>query len=155
MFEEIERKFLVNGEYKSLAFKSERVMQGYLNSSPDRTVRVRVKGDRAYLTIKGRNSGAGRFEWEMEIPADQAALLLDLAEPGIIDKTRYLINNTDGSHVWEVDEFHGENDGLVVAEIELSAEDEAFDKPVWIGEEVTGDQRFYNSYLASHPFKNW
>ena len=157
MAQEIERKFLVKGAYKSLAFQSVRITQGYLNSAPERTVRVRVKGDRGFLTIKGRSSvsGASRYEWEREIPVEEARALLELAEPGVIDKTRHLIRNTDGRHLWEVDEFYGDNEGLTVAEIELQAEDEAFDRPDWLGEEVTADRRYYNSMLAKNPYKHW
>ena len=100
-------------------------------------------------------SGASRFEWEKEIPVQEAKALLQLAEPGVIDKTRYLIRNTDGVHIWEVDEFYGDNDGLLIAEIELSSEDEPFDRPAWLGEEVTGDARYYNSALSRKPFKSW
>ena len=157
MAQEIERKFLVRGDYKADAFQAARIMQGYLNSVPERTVRVRIKGDRGFLTIKGRNNAAGvsRFEWEQEIPVEDARQLLALAEPGVIDKTRYLVHNTDGVHMWEVDEFHGDNEGLTVAEIELSTEDDSFDKPDWIGEEVTGDTRYYNAALSKNPYKNW
>ncbi len=151
-FQEIERKFLVRGSFKELSFKAVEIKQGYLCSDPERTVRVRVRGDKGFITIKGAGNGSGttRFEWEKEISRDEAESLLGLAEPGIIDKTRYLIRNTDDVHVWEVDEFHGRHEGLVIAEIELSAEDEPFDRPSWLGEEVTGDPRFYNSYLSSH-----
>jgi len=155
MLQEIERKFLVKGDYKSEAFGQVRIIQGYLNSDPQRTVRVRVKGDRGFITVKGVNSGASRFEWEKEIPAGEAEVLLELAEPGVIDKTRYLIRNSDGKHIWEVDEFHGDNEGLTVAEIELKSEDEAFEKPEWLGEEVTGDPRYFNSALKDNPYKNW
>lgn len=157
MAQEIERKFLVHGDFKADAYQSTRIVQGYLSSVPGRIVRVRVTGDKSYITIKGRvnATGVSRFEWEKEIPVDEALALLDLAEPGSIDKTRYLVKNTDGRHVWEVDEFHGDNEGLIMAEIELIAEDEPFDKPVWLGKEVTGDPRYYNSMLKSHPFKSW
>lgn len=157
MAQEIERKFLVKGDYKTGAYKSVRIIQGYLCSDPDRTVRVRVKGEKGFITVKGAGnaSGVSRFEWEKEIPAEEASALLELAEPGVIDKTRWLVKNSDGVHVWEVDEFHGDNDGLVVAEIELSNEDDPFDKPSWLGEEVTGDSRYYNSALARRPFKDW
>ena len=157
MAQEIERKFLVNGDFKAEAYLSTRIIQGYLSSVPGRIVRVRVKGDKGYITIKGQTNATGvsRFEWEKEITADEALSLLELAEPGIIDKTRYLVKNTDGKHVWEVDEFHGDNEGLVMAEIELTAEDDPFDKPDWLGEEVTGDPRYYNSMLKEHPFKSW
>ena len=157
MAQEIERKFLVKDGFKAEAFGAVRIVQGYLSSAPERTVRVRVKGEKGFITVKGAGnaSGAARFEWEKEIPAEDARALLDLAEPGVIDKTRYLVRNTDGKHVWEVDEFHGGNEGLVVAEIELSGEDEPFDRPVWLGEEVTGDLRYYNSMLKQHPIKEW
>ncbi|MDO5442201.1 MAG: CYTH domain-containing protein, partial [Bacteroidia bacterium] len=128
MAQEIERKFLVKGDYKSGAFMSVRITQGYLCSAPERTVRVRIKGDRGFITIKGEGnaSGTSRFEWEKEISVDEAVSLLELAEPGVIDKTRSLVKNSDGIHLWEVDEFHGDNEGLVVAEIELSNEDDPF-----------------------------
>lgn len=157
MAQEIERKFLVCGDFKTEAYQSTRIIQGYLSSQPGRIVRVRVKGNKGYITIKGRTNATGvsRFEWEKEIAVDEALSLLELAEPGIIDKTRYLIKNTDGRHVWEVDEFHGDNEDLVMAEIELAAEDEPFDKPEWLGKEVTGDPRYYNSMLKEHPFKQW
>ena len=124
---------------------------------PQRVVRVRVKGKKGYITIKGEAdaSGVSRFEWEKEIPLEEAEALLKLAEPGIIDKTRYLIKNTDGRHTWEVDVFHGENEGLVMAEVELSDENDPFDKPEWLGKEVTGDKRYYNSYLSKNPYKTW
>lgn len=154
---EIEKKFLVKGDFKKEAFKSERIIQGYLSSVPERVVRVRIRGDRGFITVKGSSntSGTSRFEWEKEIPAGEAEDLLELAEPGIIDKTRHLIRNTDGVHVWEVDEFHRDNEGLLLAEVELSSEDEHFDKPSWLGEEVTGDLRYYNSYLSKKPYKDW
>ena len=157
MAQEIERKFLVCGDFKTEAYRSTRIIQGYLSSQPGRIVRVRVKGNKGYITIKGRTNATGvsRFEWEKEIAVDEALSLLELAEPGIIDKTRYLVKNTDDRHVWEVDEFHGDNEGLVMAEIELAAEDEPFDRPNWLGKEVTGDPRYYNSMLKEHPFKSW
>lgn len=157
MAQETERKFLVGGDYKSEAFKSVRITQGYLCSAPERTVRVRIKGEKGFITVKGAGnaSGVSRFEWEKEIPADEAAELLRLAEPGVIDKTRWLVKNSDGVHVWEVDEFHGDNEGLTLAEIELQNEDDPFDKPSWLGEEVTGDLKYYNSALARRPFKDW
>ena len=157
MAREIERKFLVKGHFKEGAFQSFRIVQGYLSSVPERAVRVRTKGDRGFITIKGESdaSGVSRFEWEKEIPVNEANELLALAEPGVIDKTRWLVRNTDCTHIWEVDEFHGDNEGLVVAEIELSNEDDPFDKPDWLGEEVTGDLKYYNSSLARRPFKDW
>lgn len=152
---EIERKFLVAEGFKPSATIFFRISQGYLNSSPERTVRVRIKGDKGFLTIKGLSSenGVSRYEWEKEIPVSEAADLLRLCEPGIIDKTRYIIE-ADG-HTFEVDEFHGNNEGLILAEIELSSEDEAFTKPSWLDKEVTGDARYYNSMLMKHPYKNW
>ena len=157
MAQEIERKFLVDGDFKQEAYDAIRITQGYLSSVPQRVVRVRVKGEKGYITIKGEadTSGVSRFEWEKEIPLEEAKALLKLAEPGIIDKTRYLIKNTDGRHIWEVDVFHGENEGLIMAEIELSDENDPFDKPEWLGKEVTGDKRYYNSYLSKNPFNTW
>lgn len=155
MAQEIERKFLVCGDFKSAAFKKTRITQGYLSSVPERTVRVRVKGDKGFLTIKGigNDSGASRFEWEKEIPVEDVKALLALSEPGVIDKTRYLVQA--GPHTFEVDEFYGDNEGLTLAEVELSDEHEAFERPAWLGEEVTGDPRYYNSMLMKQPFKNW
>ena len=157
MAQEIERKFLVSGDFKKESYGSVRITQGYLSSVPQRVVRVRVKGEKGYITIKGAadETGVSRFEWEKEISLQDAQSLLQLAEPGIIDKTRYLIKNTDGKHIWEVDEFHGENNGLVMAEIELSNENDPFNKPEWLGKEVTGDKRYYNSFIAHNPYKNW
>ena len=157
MANEIERKFLVKGDYKSQAFKQTAICQGYLNSAPERTVRIRIKGEKGFVTVKGagNETGVSRFEWEKEIPVEEAKSLLALAEPGVIDKVRFLVRNTDGIHTWEVDEFHGDNEGLVVAEVELSDENEPFDKPDWLGEEVTGDPRYFNSMLKKNPFKNW
>lgn len=157
MAQEIERKFLVCGDFKAKAYTSTRIIQGYLSSHPERIVRIRVRGDKGYITIKGQANATGvsRFEWEKEIPVDEALALLELAEPGRIDKTRYLVKNTDGRHVWEVDEFYGDNEGLVMAEIELTTEDEPFDRPDWLGKEVTGDPHYYNSMLKEYPFKSW
>lgn len=155
MGQEIEKKFLVRGDFKAAGQKSIRITQGYLCSVPERTVRVRVKGDKGYITVKGKSndSGASRFEWEKEIPVENARELLTLCEPGVIDKTRYLI--PEGGHVFEVDEFHGDNEGLVIAEVELGSEDEPFGRPSWLSTEVTGDKRYYNSFLAGHPYKTW
>lgn len=152
MAKEIERKFLVSGEFRQDSPESYRIMQGYICSDPDRTVRVRVRGDKGFLTIKGRGSedGLSRYEWEKEIPVTEAAELMALCGSGVIDKTRYLV--PFGKHTYEVDVFHGANEGLVLAEIELSDEQEAFEKPSWLGEEVTGDVRYYNSMLSLHPF---
>lgn len=153
---EIERKFLVKSDdFKEQAFAKNNIAQGYLSSIAERTVRVRIKGDKAFLTIKGigHQGGMSRFEWENQIPLDEAAELLKLCEKGKIEKTRYEIKF--GNHVYEVDEFYGENEGLTIAEIELQSEDESFEKPEWLGEEVTNDERYYNAYLSKNPFKNW
>ena len=155
MAQEIERKFLVDGDFKSEAFKETRITQGYLSSVPERTVRVRVKGDKGFITIKGigDETGASRYEWEKEIPVDEVKELLKICEPGVIDKTRYLVKH--GDHIYEVDEFYGDNEGLVIAEVELQSADESFEKPQWLGEEVTGDVRYYNSMLMKTPYKEW
>ena len=152
MAKEIERKFLVSGEFRQDSPESYRIMQGYICSDPDRTVRVRVRGDKGFLPIKGRGSedGLSRYEWEKEIPVTEAVELMALCGSGVIDKTRYLV--PFGKHTYEVDVFHGANEGLVLAEIELSDEQEAFEMPSWLGEEVTGDVRYYNSMLSLHPF---
>ena len=154
---EIERKFLVKGDFMQEAHASSHIMQGYLSVNRLNSVRVRIRDDKGYITVKGKstNGGLSRFEWEKEITAQEALDLLTLAEPGTIDKTRHLVKNTDGVHTWEVDEFHGANEGLTMAEIELSSEDDTFDKPEWLGEEVTGDPRYYNSSLRINPYKNW
>jgi CYTH domain-containing protein len=152
---EIERKFLVTGPYRDLATHTERIVQGYLSSVPERSVRVRIAGEHAYLTVKGRGSASGvsRFEWEREIPVADAEALLALCEPGVIDKVRHTV--PDGGHTFEVDEFHGSNEGLVIAELELQAEDEVFSRPAWLGDEVTGDFRYYNASLARRPYSTW
>jgi len=156
MAQEIERKFLVKGDFKPFVTKQTRIIQGYLSSVPERTVRVRIKGDKGYLTIKGigNKSGASRFEWEMEIPVDEAQSLLEICEPGVIDKTRYIVPEKSGLK-FEVDEFYGENEGLTLAEIELPSEDHPFEKPEWLGEEVTGDVRYFNSMLMKNPYTKW
>jgi adenylate cyclase len=153
---EIERKFLVNSNaFKTEIFTQNRITQGYLSSVPDRTVRVRIKGNKGFLTIKGASneSGISRFEWEKEIPIDEATALLQLCEEGVIDKTRFEVKM--GNHIIEIDEFYGENEGLVMAEIELKNETEPFEKPKWLGVEVTNDIRYYNSYLSKNPYKKW
>lgn len=155
---EIERKFLVHkrdDEYKQQAYSSSRIKQGYICSGHGRTVRVRIRGDKGYLTIKGPSDDGGmtRYEFEKEITLDEAEHLFKLCEPGIIDKTRYLVKS--GSHIFEVDEFYGYNEGLVMAEVELQSEDEPYEKPDFIAQEVTGDHRFYNSYLRQRPFVMW
>ena len=154
MGKEIERKFLVTGtEYRNLA-QGVYYRQGYLNTDALHTVRVRTIGNKGYFTIKGKNDGISRLEYEYEIPVAEANELLDkLCIRPLIEKTRYKI--PFAGHVWEVDEFAGENEGLVVAEIELPTEDAPFDKPAWIGQEVSLDPRYYNSNLSLHPFKNW
>jgi CYTH domain-containing protein len=153
---EIERKFLVlDTSFKHEAFSSSHIRQGYICSGHGRTVRIRIRDTRAYITIKGPslNGGLSRYEFEQEIPFADAEDLMLLCEPGIIDKTRWLV--TSGRHTFEVDEFHGDNDGLVIAEVELGSEDEAFQKPAFIGQEVTGDRRYYNSHLRRNPYRLW
>lgn len=153
---EIERKFLVKGDYKSYSYSHDRVVQGYMASNTGgRSVRIRIRGGKGYITIKGGTtaSGISRFEWEKEISLEDAEQLLKLCDPGVIDKTRYLVKS--GKHIFEVDEFYGDNEGLTVAEIELDSEDETFDRPDWLGEEVTGDRKYYNSQLIKKPFKSW
>lgn len=153
---EIERKFLVKDDsYKRLAYGSSRIRQGYICSGRGCTVRVRTRDERAYLTIKGPSDAAGmtRYEFEKEITPEEAGQLFRLCEPGVIDKTRWLVEC--GAHVFEVDEFYGDNAGLVVAEVELHSEDEPYEKPGFIGREVTGDRRYYNSHLRQYPFAVW
>lgn len=153
---EIERKFLVKkgGAYKSAAFSSSHIQQGYIPAEGC-TVRVRTRDDKAYLTIKSHSDATGlsRYEFEKEITMEEASHLLQLCKGGVIDKRRYLIKS--GKHIFEVDEFYGDNDGLVMAEVELSREDEVFEKPDFIEREVTGDKRFYNSHMLTNPFKLW
>lgn len=155
MAQEIERKFLVKGEFKKFAAKQTRITQGYLSSVPERTVRVRIKGDKGFITIKGigNAAGASRYEWEKEIPVAEVMELLKICEPGVIDKTRY--NVPVGNFTFEVDEFYGENQGLTVAEVELKSESDVFEKPDWLGNEVTGDAKYYNSMLMKNPFTKW
>lgn len=153
---EIERKFLVVGDaYKRQAYASSYIKQGYICSERGRTVRVRLRGDCGYLTIKGpsTDNGLSRYEFEKEITLEEARELFKLCEPGIVEKTRYLVRS--GSHTFEVDEFHGDNEGLVMAEVELAAPDDPIVKPDFIGQEVTGDRRYYNSQLRQHPFTTW
>ena len=153
---EIERKFLgANDSYKSMAFHSDRIAQGYLCREGGNSARVRVRGEKGYITVKGPSldGGLSRYEWEKEIPANEAWELLKLCHGGIIDKTRYLIEC--GKHTFEVDEFHGDNEGLVVAEVELESTGEEFACPPFLGKEVTGDKRYYNSSLTRFPFKLW
>lgn len=153
---EIERKFLVCSQtYRTEASSKTRIVQGFLNTHPERTVRVRIKGELGYLTVKGKSNEAGtiRFEWETKIDVGDAEQLLKHCEPGVIEKTRFEVKI--GSHRFEIDEFHGENEGLIVAEIELQHEDEVFSKPDWLAKEVTGDIKYYNSQLSKKPFKSW
>ena len=153
---EIERKFLVTStEFQSESIRSNRIVQGYLNSNPERTVRIRIKGTQGFITIKGKGneSGTTRFEWEKEIEVIEAEQLLLLCEDGVIDKVRYEI--PFGNHLYEVDVFEGDNKGLIIAEIELEDENESFEKPHWLGVEVTGDDRYYNASLSISSYKNW
>ena len=156
MAQEIERKFLVlDDSYKHEAFSNSHIQQGYICSDRGRTVRVRIRDARAYITIKGPSldGGLSRYEFEQEIPLDDARQLLTLCEPGIIDKTRWLVKS--GSHTFEVDEFFGDNEGLVMAEVELQSPSDEPKIPHFIGKEVTGDRRYYNSQLRRNPYKNW
>ncbi len=152
---EIERKFLVDGDFRSSSVDALHIVQGYLSTSSGATVRVRTMDDKGWLTIKGRTSvsGMSRFEWEKEIPLDEARQLLLLCGSKVIDKMRYVVPFE--GHVFEVDEFFGENEGLLMAEVELASEDECFEKPAWLGAEVTGDVRYYNSCLLQNPYKDW
>lgn len=153
---EIERKFLVTSDvYKAEAFKQSRIVQGFLNTDKERTVRVRIRGDKGFLTVKGKSSsnGLSRFEWEREISIIEAENLLKICEKGVIEKTRYEVKV--GNHIFEVDEFYGDNTGLVIAEIELASETEIYEKPNWIGAEVTGDIRYYNAQLSKLPYSIW
>lgn len=153
---EIERKFLVLSDaFKSICINKNNIAQGYLNSDPDRTVRIRIKNDQGFITIKGKGneSGMSRLEWEKEIDVEEAKVLLSLCEKGVIEKTRYDV--PFGNHIFEVDVFEGENKGLIMAEIELNSETELFSTPDWLGNEVTNDNRYYNSYLSRTPFASW
>ncbi|MDR0422142.1 MAG: CYTH domain-containing protein [Proteiniphilum sp.] len=154
---EIERKFLVKGDYKPHTFKSLTIRQGYLSRSGACTVRIRTGGGKAFITVKSAltegESKIKRHEWEYGIPAEDATEMLLLCEGAVVEKTRHLVRY--GGHLFEVDEFSGDNEGLVIAEIELEDEDEPFDRPEWLGDEVTGMARYYNSYLSGHPYKEW
>jgi len=162
---ETEKKFLVKDDgYKAQAVESHRIRQGYIAHDMGRSVRVRILDDKGILTVKGPFIGVGsRPEWEKEISLKEAEDLFLICKPGSIDKTRWIVPTdsfaslgmTGGQRFFEVDEFHGENEGLVMAEIELKSQDEAFERPSWLGEEVTGDKRYYNGYLARNPFKSW
>lgn len=153
---EIERKFLtLSDAFKSEAKRSFRIKQGFLNTNPNRTVRVRLKDEQGFLTVKGMSSddGLSRFEWEKEISKTDAEALLLLCEKGVIDKVRYEI--TCGNHIFEVDEFFGDNKGLIIAEVELQSDNESFEKPQWLGKEVTGQVKYYNAQLSKQPFNTW
>lgn len=154
MAKEIERKFLVKGDFMPYVTHSYRIVQGYVARSEQLTLRIRTRDERGFLTIKGRTNAAGmsRDEWEYEIPVEEARELLRFSH-GVIDKSRHLI--PVGEHTFEVDCFYGANEGLVVAEVELKAENEPFERPAWLGEEVTGDRRYYNSQLLKNPFSTW
>ncbi len=156
MIVEIERKFLViSDDFKKESFKKEYIKQGFLNSDKERVVRIRIKDDKGFITVKGKSNkeGTTRFEWEKEIDLIDAENLFNLCEEGIIEKFRYLVKADN--HIFEVDEFLGNNKGLYIAEIELSNENEEFKKPLWLGNEVTGDVKYYNSNISKNPYKNW
>ena len=156
MSQEIERKFLVtDSSFKNMAMSSSRIVQGYICSERGRTVRIRIRDDKGYITIKGASTdnGLSRYEWEHEIPAEETRELMLLCHDGMSDKTRYLVKS--GNHIFEVDEFYGDNEGLVVAEVELSSVDEAYEIPPFLGEEVTGQVKYYNSFLMKSPYKSW
>jgi adenylate cyclase len=153
---EIERKFLVkDSSFKAASFAQKTIQQGYLNSHKNRTVRIRIIDDKAFMTIKGKSNASGttRFEWEKEMDLQEAKELLQLCEPSLIQKTRFYVKSDQ--HLFEIDEFFGENSGLVVAEIELENESDSYEKPLWLGKEVTGDEKYYNSQLSKFPFKDW
>lgn len=155
-FREIERKFLVKGEeFKQFSNESYPIKQGFLNSNPERVVRIRLSGEKGWITVKGLGdqSGRSRFEWEKEISADEALALFALCEPGQIEKRRFEVPYK--GHLFEVDEFYGDNEGLVIAEVELQSIEESFELPDWLGQEVTGEEAYYNSQLAQNPFKDW
>jgi CYTH domain-containing protein len=155
MNKEIERKFLVKGDFKKDVVRQERIVQGYISVDPERTVRVRLQGDNGFLTIKSaaNEKGWSRFEFEQRIAPDDAEALLQLCLPGVIDKVRHWIDVA--GHIWEVDVFHGDNEGLIMAEIELSSEEETFEMPDWAGEEVTSNPSYYNAMLSQKPYKEW
>jgi len=156
MNKEIERKYLVKGDFKKHAIRSFHIVQGYLSSVPERNVRVRIFAEKGFLTVKGigDQTGASRFEWEKEISLNDAKNLLKLCEPGMIEKERFLVPEESGL-TFEVDVFHGENQGLIIAEIELPDIDYPINKPEWLGKEVTGLKKYYNASLIMHPYKKW
>jgi adenylate cyclase len=156
MAQEIERKFLVkNTTFKKESFKSTKIIQGFLSTVPERTVRIRIIEDKGFITVKGigNKSGVSRYEWEKEITVEDAKDLLKLSEPGVIDKTRFYVKFDN--HTFEIDEFYGDNEGLTIAEIELNSEGEHFKKPSWLGIEVTGQAKYYNAMLMKNPYKKW
>ena len=153
---EIEKKFLVKSDmYKDEAFASRRMLQAYLCKDENHSVRIRISGDEAFLTIKGPRADISNEEWEYPVPPDDARAMMELCRDSLIEKTRYFVHSADGVHTWEVDEFHGANEGLCVAEIELGSEDESFPLPSWLGKDVSADRRYLNTSLAINPFKNW
>lgn len=156
MKKEIERKFLVKGDFHSFATRSYRIVQAYLSSVPECSVRIRIMADKAFITVKGASSkdGLSRLEWEKEIEPDEAESLLCICEPGIIEKTRFIVPEKNGLF-FEIDQFARENEGLIIAEIELPGENYSIDCPAWLGKEVTGDERFYNLYLSAKPYSQW
>ncbi|MFA8436399.1 MAG: CYTH domain-containing protein [Marinifilaceae bacterium] len=153
MAKEIERKFLVHREKLDLKGTGKALKQAYLTNEISKSIRIRIADQSAFLTIKSGSKGLVRSEYEYEIPLDDANEMLELCEPNFIDKHRHLVNY--GKHTWEIDVFHGENEGLIVAEIELESEEEYFEKPVWLGEEVTDDTRYLNAALVKHPYSKW
>ena len=155
MAQEIERKFLVSGDFRPYTTGHTRIIQAYLSSAPGRVVRIRIEEEKGFLTIKGktRQDGTSRYEWEKEIPAKEARELLNICEPGMIEKIRHRV--PAGRHIFEVDEFLGQNKGLIVAEVELGSPDESFERPGWLGEEVTGNPRYYNASLVKNPYSTW
>ncbi len=155
MATEIERKFLVEGDFTKGVIHSRHIVQGYISSQPGRTVRLRISDRDGYITIKGPSDAAGlsRAEFEYRIPVEDAEALMKLCEPGMIDKVRYEV--LEKGHIWEVDVFHGVNEGLVMAEIELASADEQIERPAWLGKEVTGDRKYYNSMLSKRPYNQW
>lgn len=155
MNNEIERKFLVSGDFKNLSDGKFEIKQGYLSSDPNRTVRIRITDKKGFITIKGKSDETGmkRLEWEKEISVQDAKALFELCEPNRIEKTRYIIDYE--GHLFEVDEFYGENMGLIIAEVEMQSINEEVSLPNWIGKEVTNDKKYYNSQLTKYPFKTW
>lgn len=151
---EIERKYLLkNSDWESLVNQQYSIKQGYLNSDKERTVRVRIINKQAFITIKGKNEKTVRQEFEYEIPYNDGLALLKLCETPLIEKTRFIVKHQD--RLWEIDKFEGENEGLIIAELELESEEEKVELPNWVGEEVSLDKRYYNSSLIKHPYKNW